>query len=133
MKLCFVNLIYNKKKFLLLRGSSYFKIGLYKSKNHRKVKVQISELFRKYPFAVLCTSAFLKLIINHNITYFILTNTKLKVIYKSLGNEKSAYIIGQYIGVNASSIMDINEYCTEMKNDGIILFLDFEKAFDSFE
>lgn len=71
MKLCFVNLIYYKKKVLLFRGSSYFKIGLYKSKNHRKVKVQIYELLRKYPFAVLCTSAFLKLIINHNITYFI--------------------------------------------------------------
>lgn len=29
--------------------------------------------------------------------------------------------------------MDINEYCIEMKNDGIILFLDFEKIFDFFE
>lgn len=29
--------------------------------------------------------------------------------------------------------MDINEYCIEMKNDGIILFFDFEKVFDFFE
>lgn len=29
--------------------------------------------------------------------------------------------------------MDIYEYCIEMKNDGIILFLDFGKVFDFFE
>ena len=56
-----------------------------------------------------------------------------KVIDKLIGKEQSAYIKGRYIGDNARLILDIFEYCEEFSENGILLFLDFEKAFDSVE
>ena len=56
-----------------------------------------------------------------------------KVIDKLIGKEQSAYIKGRYIGDNARLILDIFEYCEDFNENGILLFLDFEKAFDSVE
>ena len=39
----------------------------------------------------------------------------------------------RYIGENARMIIDIFEYCKNNDKDGILLFLDYEKAFDSVE
>ena len=50
-----------------------------------------------------------------------------------INERQSAYIKGRYIGENARIILDILEYCEENNLDGILLFLDFEKAFDSIE
>ena len=41
--------------------------------------------------------------------------------------------VSRYIGENARLILDIFEYCNENNEDGILVFLDFEKAFDSVE
>ena len=54
-------------------------------------------------------------------------------IDKLIGKEQSAYIKGRYIGDNARLILDIFHYCEEFNENGILLFLDFEKAFDSVE
>ena len=54
-------------------------------------------------------------------------------IDKLIGKEQSAYIKGRYIGDNARLILDIFDYCEEFNENGILLFLDFEKAFDSVE
>ena len=74
-----------------------------------------------------------------------LTNTDYKIIAsifaKRLQNilpgvineNQSAYIKGRYIGENARLILDIFEYCESENLGGILLFLDFEKAFDSIE
>ena len=56
-----------------------------------------------------------------------------KIINKLINPNQSAYIKGRYIGSNARLILDIYEYCENFDNDGILLFLDFEKAFDSVE
>ena len=55
------------------------------------------------------------------------------VAKKMIGKEQSAYIKGRYIGENARLILDIYEHCMNHDLDGILLFLDFEKAFDSVE
>ena len=56
-----------------------------------------------------------------------------RIADKLIGREQSAYIKGRYIGANARLILDIFEYCQHKDLDGILLFLDFEKAFDSVE
>ena len=50
-----------------------------------------------------------------------------------INKNQSAYIKGRYIGENARLILDIFEYCEEFADEGILLFVDFEKAFDSVE
>ena len=56
-----------------------------------------------------------------------------KIIYKQKGQEQTAYIKGRYIGINARFILDIFNYCENNNKEGVLLFLDFEKAFDSVE
>ena len=50
-----------------------------------------------------------------------------------ISKEQTAYIKGRYIGTNARLILDIFEYCENNNEEGLLLFLDFEKAFDSIE
>ena len=64
---------------------------------------------------------------------FIFAKRLQTVISKLISKNQSAYIKGRYIGDNARLILDIFEYCTDNDQDGILLFLDFEKAFDSIE
>jgi hypothetical protein len=40
-------------------------------------------------------------------------------------------LAGRYIGENSRLLYDIIQYCNEKENPGIILLIDFEKAFDS--
>lgn len=54
-------------------------------------------------------------------------------ISKQIGNELTVYIKGWYIGINARFSLDIFEYCENFNKEGILLFLDFEKAFNSVE
>ena len=56
-----------------------------------------------------------------------------KIIHKQIGNEQTAYIKGRFIGTNARFILDIFDYCETYNKEGVLLFLDFEKAFDSVE
>jgi hypothetical protein len=50
-----------------------------------------------------------------------------------MSNDQSAYIKGRFIGLNARIISDVFEYCENCNEDGILIFLDFQKAFDSVE
>ena len=56
-----------------------------------------------------------------------------KVIENLISNDQSAYIKGRFIGLNARIIADIFDNCEICNDDGILLFLDFQKAFDSVE
>ena len=64
---------------------------------------------------------------------FVLARRLQKVAKRIISKEQSAYIKGRYIGENARLIVDIFEYYMSNDLDGILLFLDFEKAFDSIE
>ena len=48
-------------------------------------------------------------------------------------NNQSVYIPGRNISENIRSILDIMEYTKVKKLPGLLLFIDFEKAFDSLE
>lgn len=56
-----------------------------------------------------------------------------KIINKLINPDQSGYIKGRYIGSNARLILDIFEYWERNNESGILLFADFQKAFDSVE
>jgi hypothetical protein len=72
-----------------------------------------------------------------NTDYKILTKTMAvrlkKVLPSVIHPDQVAYLKGRYIGQNIRTIIDIMEYTKEKDIDGIIAFLDFEKAFDSID
>ena len=70
---------------------------------------------------------------DYKILAYVLARRLQTVIYKLVSEDQSAYIKGRYIGLNARMILDIFEFCEENEKDGILLFLDFQKAFDSVE
>ena len=52
-----------------------------------------------------------------------------KIIY----SDKKGFIKGRYIGENIRLISDITEYTKAQNLSGILLSLDFKKAFDTLE
>ena len=70
---------------------------------------------------------------DYKIIAFIFAKRLQRVVGNIINEHQSAYIKGRYIGENARIIVDILDHCEENNSDGILLFLDFEKAFDSIE
>lgn len=70
---------------------------------------------------------------DYKIFAHVLANRLQKIASRLIGREQSAYIKGRYIGENARLILDVFEYYMHNDLDGILLFVDFEKAFDSVE
>ena len=70
---------------------------------------------------------------DYKIIAFVFARRLQSIIDKLIGYEQSAYIKSRFIGENARLILDIYEYCENMNQEGILMFLDFEKAFDSVE
>ena len=70
-----------------------------------------------------------------NTDYKILTKllaTRLqKVLPNIISEDQTGYIKGRYIGENIRTILDLFEYTNNKIDPGIIMFLDFEKAFDT--
>jgi exonuclease III len=70
-----------------------------------------------------------------NTDYKILTKalaTRLKMVLPSVIHpDQVAYLKGRYIGQNIRTIIDVMDYTKQNNLEGIIAFLDFEKAFDS--
>ena len=59
---------------------------------------------------------------------------RLKPLLPYLINEnQTAYVKGRFIGQNVRLITDVIDYTDEMQIPGIVLFLDFQKAFDNVE
>ena len=69
--------------------------------------------------------------VDYKIFAHVLAHRLQKIACNTIGREQSAYIKGRYIGENARLILDVFEYHINNDLDGILLFLDFEKAFDS--
>jgi len=55
------------------------------------------------------------------------------VLDKVIGTQQTAYIKGRFIGQNIRSVLDIIEYTDREQIPGLMLCLDFHKAFDSLE
>lgn len=72
-----------------------------------------------------------------------LLNTDYKILTKALANrlqglisnlihtDQTGYIKGRYIGENIRTIADIIDYCEMSNEQGFMVLLDFQKAFDS--
>ena len=54
-----------------------------------------------------------------------------KVLPSIISEDQTGYIKGRYIGENIRTILDVFEYTNNQVNPGAMIFLDFEKAFDT--
>ena len=54
-----------------------------------------------------------------------------KVLFKIIASDQTGYIKNRYIGENIRTIIDIMQYTAKEQLPGILLQLDFKKAFDS--
>ena len=70
-----------------------------------------------------------------NIDYKIIATVLAKrmqlIIKKVINQDQTAYIKGRYIGTNTRLINDVFEWCEDNNKPGALIFLDFQKAFDS--
>ena len=71
--------------------------------------------------------------VDYRILAFILAQRMQKVMDKIICNDQSAYIKGRYMGTNIRLVSDIIDYYDTTDKSGILLMLDFKKAFDSIE
>jgi len=70
---------------------------------------------------------------DYKILAFVLAKRMQNVISSIIDENQTAYIKKRYIGTNARLIQDIFEYCENENVPGILLGLDFAKAFDVLE
>ncbi len=70
---------------------------------------------------------------DYKILCFALANRLQKVLSDIIHEDQTGYIKGRYIGTNARLLEDYFEHCESFNIPGILLMLDFEKAFDSIE
>ena len=69
--------------------------------------------------------------VDYRILAFILADRLQNVIHQIIGPHQTAYIKKRFIGENVRLISDIIEYATKFNKQGILLFLDYAKAFDN--
>lgn len=70
---------------------------------------------------------------DYKILAFILANSLHCVLSNIISPDQTGYIRNRIIGQNLCLIQDIIEYADTHNTDGILMFLDFKKAFDSVE
>ena len=71
--------------------------------------------------------------VDYRILAFILAQRMQNVIGTIVSSNQTGYIKGRFIGTNVRAILNICEYIENNNSSGILLQLDFEKAFDSVE
>ena len=71
--------------------------------------------------------------VDYRILAFVLANRMQKVIGSIVNNDQTAYIKGRYMGYNIRLVSDVVEYYDMSEKRGILMTLDFKKAFDSLE
>jgi len=87
-------------------------------------KKSLRELFKNYrPLSLSNT--------DYKLIAYLWANRLQKFLKNIISNSQSAYIKGRFIGENIRFLLDVIEYAESEQLPGILLFLDFEKAFDS--
>ena len=61
----------------------------------------------------------------------LLANRLQNVIHKIVSEDQTGYIKNRYIGENIRTVIDVIKYTSLKKIPGLLLFIDFEKAFDT--
>ena len=70
---------------------------------------------------------------DYRILAFVLANRLQKVIGKIISDDQTAYIKGRFMGYNIRLVSDVIDYYDMLNKSGILLAIDFHKAFDSIE
>ncbi len=70
---------------------------------------------------------------DYKILAFALANRLHKVLAEIIDPDQNGYVKGRFIGYNLRLIQDIMEYAERTKNEGVLMLIDFKKAFDSVE
>ena len=60
-----------------------------------------------------------------------IANRLMTVIHKLVATDQTGSIRGRFIGTNIRVIDDLIDYCHKFHKPGLILLIDFEKAFDT--
>ena len=63
----------------------------------------------------------------------VLANRLHKILHNIISHDQTGYMKKRYIGNNVHKVLDTIEYLNRTNNSGILLMLDFEKAFDTVE
>ena len=67
------------------------------------------------------------------IAYKVIATRITKILPEIIHSNQTGYVSGRYIGEAAKSIIDVMEYTKTLFIPGMLLFIDFEKAFDSLD
>ena len=70
---------------------------------------------------------------DYRIMAFVLANRLQNVIGSIVNHDQTAYIKGRYMGTNIRLVSDVIDYYDMIEKSGLLLMLDFKKAFDSLE
>ena len=72
-----------------------------------------------------------------NVVFKILTKALARrltnVIDQLVSGDQTGFVKGRYIGENIRLVLDLIQYAAEKKKDGMLLFCDWEKAYDSLD
>ena len=71
--------------------------------------------------------------VDYRILAFTLAQRMQRIIGNVISNDQSAYIKRRYMGTNIRLVSDIIDYFDMMNESGLLLMLEFKKAFDSIE
>lgn len=70
---------------------------------------------------------------DYKILAFVLANRLHTVLGKIISTDQAGYVRKRFIGQNIRLVQDVLKHADKYNKNGILLFLDFEKAFDSLE
>ncbi len=56
-----------------------------------------------------------------------------KVLSKIIGPDQKGFLEDRFLEENTRLVYDLIKYCKDTKKEGLLLLIDFEKAFDSLE
>ncbi len=69
--------------------------------------------------------------VDYKILAYVLTAHLIPHLNKVIHSSQTAYIPGRFIGMNICKVQDIIDFAENNNKQWVILFLDFQKAFDS--
>ena len=128
----FYKLFWNQIKGPLLESFKYALIKNELSFSHRECVITL--MFKKGDRTDLKNYRPISLSnVDYKILAFVLSNRLHKILDKIISQEQTAYVRKRFIGENIRQLQDIIEYTSKFNIPGLVVFLDFEKAFDSLE
>ena len=71
--------------------------------------------------------------VNYKIATKVIANRLARVLPDIISPNQTGYVKSRYIGENVRLISDVIDYTKASQTQGVALFLDFKKGFDSIE